>query len=260
MDSNAWQAIRALRAAPTGAAVADPDRRRTFAAALRQAEELAEAAQEAGYASKPLPLFYSLSQAGRAIAAAHLSGPWMLQGHGLSPTLDVSMPILDTLVSPKSNSRTVDSFRGVTTAIGSPTLNGRATLGELWAVNPDLLDVPVPSSAGSFLLPVELAINSPYMHMPTYDENEEINTGGTVLISAIIGDGKTGHDIAAKVARYPTLRDTFAVKQGPNGAERAGSDDAIIQGLDDPSRPVTNLAVDISPRPLVGSSGAVNVS
>ncbi len=168
----------------------------------------------------------------------------MLQGHGLSTSLDTSTPILDTPVGPKPNSKTVDSFTGVATAIGSPTLKGKATLGELWAANPDLLDVPVPSPAGSYLLPAELAISSPYMQAS--DENEEINTGGTVLISAIVG-GKTGRDIAARVARYPTLRSTFALKQGPNGAERAGPDDVVIQGVDGRGRPLTNLATEISP-------------
>jgi hypothetical protein len=67
-----WQAIRALRAAPTGAAATNEDRRETFVASLRQAEELADAAIVAGYAARPVPLFYSLSQAGRAIAAARL--------------------------------------------------------------------------------------------------------------------------------------------------------------------------------------------
>lgn len=41
-------------------------------AALRQAEELADAAALASDATKALPLFYSLSQAERADAAAHL--------------------------------------------------------------------------------------------------------------------------------------------------------------------------------------------
>src|SRR5262245_60132392 len=94
MNSATWQAIRALRAAPTGAAATDPDRRQTFVASLRQAEELAEASAASGYAAKPLPLFYSLSQAGRAIAAAHLSDTWSLRGHGLRVNADAQRPLL----------------------------------------------------------------------------------------------------------------------------------------------------------------------
>jgi hypothetical protein len=43
-----------------------------YVAALQQAEQLFHAAREAGFASSPLLLFYGLSQAGRAIAAALL--------------------------------------------------------------------------------------------------------------------------------------------------------------------------------------------
>ena len=48
----------------------DPARLHVFQAALTQAEELWEAASAVGAASRPLPLFYCLSQAGRAICAA----------------------------------------------------------------------------------------------------------------------------------------------------------------------------------------------
>jgi YaaC-like Protein len=243
VDSKTWQDIRALRATPTGAAATDPNRRRTFAAALKQAEELAEAAQQAGYASKALPLFYSLSQAGRAITAAHLPGQWMLYSHGLEVRWDASTSLLETRITP-NHTKAVNSFAGVAAAIGSPVLNGKATLGELWAANPDLLDAPIPTAAVSYFLPAELAINTPYL--PAASENEQINTGGMVLMSAIM-DGKTGSDIAARVARYPSLRGTFALKQGPNGLERAGPGDVVVQGTDGRGRPVTNLAVEIAP-------------
>jgi hypothetical protein len=61
-----------LRAAPPLAAQ-DPEPRAVFSAALQQSEELFAAAEVAGPAAKPLPLFYALSQAGRAIAAAQCS-------------------------------------------------------------------------------------------------------------------------------------------------------------------------------------------
>ena len=55
-------------------------RRRIFTAALNQAEELSIAASGVSYAARPLLEFYSLSQAGRAIAAAHLVGKAELIG------------------------------------------------------------------------------------------------------------------------------------------------------------------------------------
>ncbi len=65
--SEAWPEIRGLRAVPPGLAASDDARRETFNAALQQAQELAHASDAVGYAAKPLPLFYSLSQAGRAM-------------------------------------------------------------------------------------------------------------------------------------------------------------------------------------------------
>lgn len=58
---------------------------RGFGAALEQFEQLLGAAEVSGPASAPLPLFYALSQAGRAIAAARLPDHqrWDFTGHGL---------------------------------------------------------------------------------------------------------------------------------------------------------------------------------
>ena len=85
--SDSWRRIRRLRATPPFVAARDVDPRRTrvFQAALTQAEELWEAASAVGAASRPLPLFYCLSQAGRAICAAwKTESPWEPTGHGLS--------------------------------------------------------------------------------------------------------------------------------------------------------------------------------
>ena len=60
MRTDAWRDIRALRAILTGMAAAHAKRSATFRAALRQAEELAFAANAAGHASSALPLFYAV--------------------------------------------------------------------------------------------------------------------------------------------------------------------------------------------------------
>ena len=77
--------IRALRALPPGRA-RDDDRRGVFTAALGQFDELLDAAAAVGPASRPLPLYYALNQAGRAIAAALMPAdrPWRPILHGLS--------------------------------------------------------------------------------------------------------------------------------------------------------------------------------
>jgi hypothetical protein len=86
---SAWQSIRLLRAQLPGLAADDPTRGAVLAAALEQSEQLMRAASDVGHAARPLPLFYSLSQAGRAMAAAHLDHPaWRLATHGLSAPTD----------------------------------------------------------------------------------------------------------------------------------------------------------------------------
>ncbi|MGW9382434.1 YaaC family protein [Streptomyces albidoflavus] len=81
----AWGRLRASRANPPGKAGGGA-RRRTYAAALEQAEQMFRAAAVVGPATRPLQVFYGLSQAGRAIAAAavDLKGEdWRLYGHGI---------------------------------------------------------------------------------------------------------------------------------------------------------------------------------
>ena len=142
MTDASWRAIQALRAAPTGMAGRDRQRRRIFTAALIQAEELAVAASAVTYAVRPLLLFYSLSQAGRAIAAAHLKAKAELSGHGLSFTCD-PIAILKSTVLPPGEQGARGAFQDVATSTGSLGLNP-AELGALWAGNPDLQHVPVP--------------------------------------------------------------------------------------------------------------------
>ncbi len=76
-----WQDIRILRANPPP--LVSPERAGVFASSLERAEQLMKAASNVGHAARPLPLFYALSQAGRAIAAARLADNWRLSGHGL---------------------------------------------------------------------------------------------------------------------------------------------------------------------------------
>jgi hypothetical protein len=84
MGEQAWRDIRALRANPPDLATQNKRRRKVFSAALQQAEELHGASAQAGSSSRPITLFYSLSQGGRALAAAKATGrSWEFGGHGL---------------------------------------------------------------------------------------------------------------------------------------------------------------------------------
>jgi hypothetical protein len=78
-----WRDIRDLRADPPALAGSSRDRREIFASAQQQAEELARAATDVGYPTRPILLFYALSQAYRAVCAARLDTGWERSGHGL---------------------------------------------------------------------------------------------------------------------------------------------------------------------------------
>jgi hypothetical protein len=121
-----------------------------FLAALEQSEQLMRAAEEVGYAARPLALFYSLSQAGRAIAATRLLGEtWRLAGHGLHEPFDqVGVDLMHRRIKPQKGSGKVDaqgrrdSFSGVAAASGSGWLTGDVVLGEAWCAIPEMLNHP----------------------------------------------------------------------------------------------------------------------
>lgn len=126
--SESWRAIRTIRAEPQGPLSStirrDRARHREFHMALEQAQQQFAAAALIGYESRPLNLFYGLSQAGRAISAgsdrlgAGTGQQWQATGHGLK--FDVSTPngIFETPVRQDGISR--DLFSRVSVAIGSP--------------------------------------------------------------------------------------------------------------------------------------------
>lgn len=73
------------RFSPPGAAAED-QRRLTCQASLQQSDGLFQAARSVSVAAAPLPIFYALSQGGRAIAAAARAAKgeqWKLNGHGI---------------------------------------------------------------------------------------------------------------------------------------------------------------------------------
>src|SRR5205823_868241 len=116
---------------------ADPGRRSVFSAALQQSQELATAADVVGPATKPLPLFYALSQGGRAVAASRATDEtWMVRGHGLS--VETAESVAATHVERQKGGR--DSFGVVAEATGSDDFDGTVALGALWASLPELDD------------------------------------------------------------------------------------------------------------------------
>lgn len=143
----AWTRLRATRADPPGAAGGDKRRRAVFVAALEQAEQLFRSAAVDGVASRPLTLFYGLSQAGRALAAASPqagAGDWELKGHGLqAPDLSRPLPTVPVIQNGSADA----SFIRLSALLGSPPIPDKTsravTVADLWDAIPEAQLWPV---------------------------------------------------------------------------------------------------------------------
>jgi len=148
-----WRTLRRMRSMPPGATGPDDGRRRTFQAALEQAEQFLKAAASVGYDTKPVQVFYGLSQAGRAIAAASerlTDDEWRLTGHGLSSrnTRDQTDLRRVTVEAHKSGSP-----QAVARALGSefPPHKCAVSLEELWPLIPETFEERLPNGAADAL-------------------------------------------------------------------------------------------------------------
>lgn len=116
----AWERLRASRSNPPGRATSG-SRRKTYSAALEQAQQLFRAASLVGPATSPVLVFYGLSQAGRAITAASWSlkgEDWRLDTHGITSTgFHLSFPAVEIRTDP---SGTQGSFVKVSEVLDSP--------------------------------------------------------------------------------------------------------------------------------------------
>jgi hypothetical protein len=137
-EETVWWQLRELRATPPGLA-SQSDRHAVFVASMQQFEELWLAAAKSGVFSRPLPLYYALSQAGRAIAAAHYSGAdFRLRGHGVHwPSTNSGLSFFDSTITPGNKG----AFPAVTKALGVPVLDKPLEMGRLWFSLPELAGV-----------------------------------------------------------------------------------------------------------------------
>jgi YaaC-like Protein len=92
-----------------------------------------QAARSVGAFARPLPLFYALSQGGRAILAAHATKPWKARGHGLRE-VELKEPILDSTIGPTRNGL----FPRVCETLGTGPLTDSIELGAAWLAIPEL--------------------------------------------------------------------------------------------------------------------------
>ena len=134
LRDRSWQRLRGLRADPPGLAAAEP-RRRLFSAALEQAEQLMRSAESLGTATKPINIFYGLSQGVRGVAAARMKeNQGRLSGHGikLDGVLDRELASISLVDSPGR----WGSFTTIAKLLDSPGLPEPTALGDLIAALP----------------------------------------------------------------------------------------------------------------------------
>lgn len=241
MIAEAWRDIRALRAQPTGLAAADPDRAAWFKAALRQAEDLAVAADATDYATSPLTLFYAVEQAGQAIVQARkLDVSEAATSHGLSlqPPLAGLLTSLMCPPRPRQGARPgkPGGFQDVCATIGSPSLAVCTELGALWAANPDLADVAIPATLGSWARPLEGRLGSRWL-LPRHDGSvrdpatELTTTGGDATVQIDVPGG-TAAEVLQVLAGYPSLAGARPLKMGPGGNRFANGSDMVLRNTD----------------------------
>jgi hypothetical protein len=168
------------RASPPGHAAASTDRRETYGAALQQFDELVLAASTVSPVSRPLPLYYAVHQAGKAIAAALVPGDWekINHGHGLGEdraadamTWRASIPSFR--VVPKGSG----IFRAVAGALGSRGLTGSVELGALWAALPGV-EAPIARQDWPPALPTEPLTYGSVSGLSLYIREEHLGRRG----------------------------------------------------------------------------------
>lgn len=142
-----WRRLRSLRATPPNSM--PESRRLLFSSSLAQAEEQCKAAAAIGYESRALNLYYGISQAGRAIAAARTP-----DGVGLSPEVrghGLNIPGLDSVKASNLFSLEVrglgdanSSFGRLAQLLDSDPLVRGVPLAAVWNMIPEVsLDRPI---------------------------------------------------------------------------------------------------------------------
>ena len=216
----AWENLRGTRWSPPAAASGDPARRRTYVFALEQAEQMFRAAATVGVATRPLQVFYGLSQAGRAIAAAAsgLAGEgWELAGHGIRcDPVTLRGPLPDIrLEAGKAGGQS--SFVRLSELLGSPGWAGPlpVTLSTVWDCLPDNRLYPLRDPGGSRRTPLYVD------HLSLYAEPHPLIS---VLVAYfppwVVTSPDGSKALAAYMSGFPDVRpwDSFHKVSGEPGA------------------------------------------
>jgi len=128
-----------------------------FTAALGQFDELLDATAVAGPASRPLPLYYALNQAGRAIIAAYQAPgrPWKPSLHGLTAQMPDDGHLQGVKISAQSRAADDGIVQLLAEAMDTARLQHPTTLAQVWAAIPGF---PVPGLGAGCMRPLPLTI------------------------------------------------------------------------------------------------------
>lgn len=154
-----WEGLRSTRWKPPAPTLRSPERRTTYVFALEQAEQMFRAASTVGPATQPLLVFYGLSQAGRAVAAAVSNAEgdrWELRGHGIrSDALQGPLPDVAVRTDPSGSK---GSFARLSELLDSP-LWERASirLNDLWDALPENRESPLVETGNTRRTPLHVA-------------------------------------------------------------------------------------------------------
>lgn len=150
--------LRGSRSNPPGRASADPERRSIYTSALQQFEELLQASRASGSASRPLPLFYALSQGVRALVAARGEQP-VVRGHGLgqhNAAAAVDSQVLRLALRKHDNG----AFNALLDVMRAPAVPGPVQVGAAWAALPGAGALPKSSWEPDWRPALELSVLS----------------------------------------------------------------------------------------------------
>ena len=202
--TESWRSIRSLRAELpahiAGVLASNPARLETFHSALEQSQQQLAAAARIGYESRPLNLFYGLSQAGRAIAAASArldeskGHPWRASGHGVKFQVPLVEDLFHSRVMVASSQR--DLFSRVSEALRSPLSVRSATVAQLLTQIPDYwmeFQDPSPVKPPIGDLHFDRATSFPSIH-------------GIGVPGLLKPQTPTPDEISAAISPYPALR------------------------------------------------------
>jgi hypothetical protein len=195
-----WDWLRLSRHGPPGAAAGDEEASGVFRAALEQFEELMRAAAETGPAARPLPLFYALSQAGRAIVAARGGPDHKVHGITLHARADA---VFETVIEPVATGKLPGQYQAVSIAVASPVLSGPTPLAALFASLPE---------TGNEILEIAADRPRPLSVWPATEPPVPV-PGWTHVLVVFDEDVRTPDQVNESLRSYPTASGRLALSE-----------------------------------------------